>query len=582
MTLAERAPSLSQLTRRIPLKLVSPLARAAAALLALGSLAQAAFDRVITHDNRILECRKAREEGGNYRLEFEHGVITLAKDKVKAVEIQGDMSDYVPKDEDERQKLAQGYVKYKGRWMSKPAYEDELAKVAAASKARADEIAAHSDWHNGWIKETKHFVVKSNTSPELLNYYCELLETYYDLMDERFKIKLSPVLGRTKMDVHVYKSKSEFMKFAKPGSSSVMGYFNRGEKPPVLTFYHNYTEPSQTEWVALHECTHLLTYMIEPQYYPQIWLNEAVADYFGSSEITRDAKGKLHIKPGSMQADRLLTVQNAMKDGNDTKLDKLFDLSREEFDGFQYAHAWAFVYFLNEASPKYQKGFNKFFKELYTLAKGIEYQVVPVSAEFDKSGTAKQASATEIRRVVLAALGVKDLAALEKEWKTWIGAIKLEKPEELFKRAYTTVAYGRLYEVDDGKLDMEKTRANAEQALSDLDKALAGGLADARAHWARSEVLDLLRREDEARAALQAALEIDPLSGKYHWDLGQMLYGDFAGFSDEDSGLTFSSDSDRRMKKPSEEAAKHFGLATELAPDNEFYRTQFAKMMAGE
>ncbi len=563
------------------MNLLSPLARAAAALLALSSLAQAAFDRVITHDNRILECRKAREEGGNYRLEFEHGVITLAKDKVKAVEIQGDMSDYVPKDDDERQKLAQGFVKYRGRWLSKMAYQDELTKETAASKARANEIAAHSDWHNAWSKETKHFVVKSNTSPEILNYYCELLETYYDLMDERFKIKLSPMLGRTKMDVHVYKSKSEFMKFAKPGSASVMGYFNRGEKPPVLTFYHNYTEPSQTEWVALHECTHLLTYMIEPQYYPQIWLNEAVADYFGSASISRDAKGKLVIKPGSMQADRLLTVQNAMKDGNDTKLDRLFDLSKDEFDGFQYAHAWAFVYFLNESSPKYQKGFNKFFKDLYTIAKGITYDVIPVPAQFDKSGTAKQASAAEIRRVVLAALGVKDLAALEEEWKSWIGAIKLEKPEELFKRAYTTVAYGRLFEVDGDKLDIEKTKANAEQVVEDLDKALAGGVKDARAHWAKSQAFKLLGRTDDARQSLQAALEADPLSGRYHWDLGQMLYSGFAGFSDDDSGLSFTSDSDGPTKKPSEEAMRHFGLATELAPDNETYRRQFAKMMAG-
>lgn len=548
----------------------------------LASSAQAAFDRVITYDNRILECRKAREEGGNYRLEFEHGVITLAKDKVKAVEIQGDMSDYVPQNDDERQKLAQGYVKYKGRWMSKPAYEDELAKEAAASKTRADDIALHSEWHSAWTKETKHFVVKSNTSPELLNYYCELLETYYDLMDERFKIKLSPTLGRTKMDVHVYKSRSEFMKFAKPPGPTTLGYFNRGEKPPVLTFFHSYSEPAQTEWVALHECTHLLTYMIEPQYLPQIWLNEAVADYFGSSDISRDAKGKLHIKPGSMQADRLLTVQNAMKDGNDTKLDKLFDLSREEFDGFQYAHAWAFVYFLNESSPKYQKGFNKFFKDLYTLAKGIDYTVERVSADFDKSGTAKQASPSEIRRVVLAALGVKDLAVLEKEWKSWIGAIKLEKPEQLFKRAHTTIAFGRLFEVEDGKFDRDKTKANAEQALDDLDKAIAGGVTDPRAHFDRAEVLEILGRVDEARAALQAALDADPLNGRYHWEMGQKLYGQFAGFSDDESGFSFTAESDGPMKKPSEEAAKHFGLATELAPDNETYRRQYAKMMEAE
>jgi tetratricopeptide (TPR) repeat protein len=548
----------------------------ASTALATAAFEPAAFDRVITHDNRVLECKKVREEGANYRVEFEHGVLTLAKDKVKAVEVQGDMSDYVPKDDDERAKLAQGYVKYRGRWLSKPAYQDELAKEAAASKKRADDIAAHADWHSAWMKETKHFVVRSNTSPELLDYYCELLEAFYDLMDERFKIKPSPTLGRTKMDVHIYKNREEFQKFAKPGSPGVAGYFNRGEKPPVLTFFHNYEEPSMTEWVGLHECTHLLTYLIEPQYYPQIWLNEAVADYFGSSDISRDKKGKLVVKPGAMQADRLLTVQNAIKDGNDTKLDKLFELEKPDFDAFQYAHAWSFVYFLNESGPKYQKGFNKFFKDLYTLTKGINYSVVPVHPSFDKSGTAKQASPEEIKRVVLAALGVKELATLEKEWKDWIAAIELTGPDQLFKRAYMQIAYRGLIEADEnGKQDIEKTRKNAEQALADLDKALAGGCTDPRAHWARHEALDALDRDEEARAAIETAIQADPLNGKYHWDLGHLLY-----LTALRSGVGVRrEDGEFKMPKPSEEAAQCFRMAIALAPDNDGYRSYFATLM---
>lgn len=541
-----------------------------------------AGDRVITHENRILECRKARLKDGSYTLEFEHGVIVVAKDAVKAVEVQGDLSDYEPADDNEREKLAQGYVRYRGRWLSKANFEIELEKEAEASRKRAEDIAAHADWHNAWFKETKHFLVRSNTSPELLEYYCELLEAFYSLMDDRFNIKTSPTLGRTKMDVHIYKSRAEFHKFAKPGSPSVAGYFNRGEKPPVLTFFHNYAEPSMTEWVGLHECTHLLTYLIEPQYYPQIWLNEAVADYFGSSEISRDKKGKLVIVPGAMQADRLLTVQNAIKDGNDTKLEQLFELDRSQFDAFQYAHAWAFVYFLNESNPRYQKGFNKFFKDLYTLSKGIDYEVVSVPAQFDKSGTAKQASPKEIRRVVLSALGVKDAEQLEQEWKSWIAAIKLETPEQLFKRAYMTVAYRGFFVMDGDRYSRDKSRQTADQTLADLDAAIAGGLADPRAHWARYKALDFLDRNDEAKAALAKAIELDPLNGRFHWDMGQLLYSDFAGFSDEDSGFDFTFESDKPMKKPSEEAIRHFGLATELAPDNETYRSQFAKMMRGE
>ena len=43
----------------------------------------------------------------------------------------------------------------------------------------------------------------------------------------------------------------------------------------------------------------------------------------------------------------------------------------DDFDGFQYAHAWSFVYFLNTAeNGKYQKSFTKFFKGLGDAADG--------------------------------------------------------------------------------------------------------------------------------------------------------------------------------------------------------------------
>src|SRR4029079_12898681 len=145
---------------------------------------------------------------------------------------------------------------------------------------------------------------------------------------------------------------------------SVLGYFWNYDQ--TLNFYHEYSEPDQTTWVALHECTHLLTYLVDPQYESQIWVNEGVADFFGSSKVYRK-NGKLVIEPGQLQTDRILTVQQALKDEKAggpatagakvtgftgrpfTKLEDLFLLTHADFDGFQYAHAWSFVYFLNTA-----------------------------------------------------------------------------------------------------------------------------------------------------------------------------------------------------------------------------------------
>lgn len=130
------------------------------------------------------------------------------------------------------------------------------------------------------------------------------------------------------------------------------------------------------------------------------------------------------IKPGELQTDRVLTVQQAdAGEGNKTgggpgkgsgsrdkklglegrpftKLEQLFFLSRDEFDGFQYAHAWSSVYFLNNfENGKYQKAFDKFFKGLYTLEKGIP---------FEPAGRGKKVKPEDIRAYLLKKLGVKD------------------------------------------------------------------------------------------------------------------------------------------------------------------------------
>jgi len=540
--------------------------------LTLGSLAgPLAADRVITDDGRVIKPRKARPKDGGYLLEFEMGEIFVADPAhLKAVEIEGDMSDYVPQNEDERAKLAQGFVRYQGKWLSKPAYEDQLRREFEQSKARADELAEHADFHNAWQQETRHFIVRTNSSPELLEYYCSLLEAYYDLMDNRFKIKPSPSLRRTKMEVNIWKSRAEFYRAnrGKYGiSPGVAGFFHPLEGS--LNFYHDYQEPAISNWVGLHECTHLLTYLIDPQYVPQIWLNEAVADLFGSSQIERDAKGKIRIVPGELQTDRVLTVQQAIADGKDIKLADLFLIEREDFQAFQYAHAWSFVYFLNESSPERRKAFDRFFKDIYTLKKGIQTETV---MHFDKSGTGKRVPPEEVRRVVLEALGAKDVQALDREWKQFIAAIPVEGPQARFKRGWMAIIQGTIFDEDEAAM-----KAKVAAARADLDAAIEAGISDARAWWARSKLQWWEGRSEDARTDLQAAIERDPLNATYRYELGRMLVGGailiFGGMDIE------VEESDVKGYQEVPEAQEPLGLAMELAPDNPLYRRSYERFM---
>ncbi|MBK7877824.1 MAG: hypothetical protein IPJ77_19250 [Planctomycetes bacterium] len=427
-------------------RLLTQRPRSPAFALAVALAPTALADRLITKDGRVLTCKKARAEGTGYRLVFENGEILVPdKAQIASVEIEGDMSDYVPANEDEKKKLADGFVRYQGKWLSKAASSPSSSELRGrASSGRGDRRAL--GLRPGWRKRPAHFRVKSNTSPELLNYYGELLEAYYDLQDQRIGINPTPTMKRTKMQVNVYRRPRglpQARAVRQDGASpSVLGFFSPlGEN---LNFYHDYEDPAQSTWVALHECTHLLTYLIDQDYDPQIWVNEGVADYFGSSKVERDKKGKLVITPGELQTDRVLTVQQAIKEGAtstgggdpgakrskgvegqpDIKLEKLFMIPRDEFDGFQYAHAWSFVYFLNNfENGKYQKAFDKFFKGLYTLEKGIPFEAVAYATK-----TGGQTQPENIRAYLLKRLGLKDTGELEKEWRRFIAEISDRGP----------------------------------------------------------------------------------------------------------------------------------------------------------
>ena len=194
-------------------------------------------DRVVTEDGRVLEVLKAREKDGGYLFEFEHGTIFLpTRAGVKAVEVEGDMSDYVPENDDERKKLDQGYVRYRGKWISKAGYLNAKRKEHERSKAQADEMAIYATWRTRLKTETKHFFIETNTSPEILEYYADLFEAYYKLMDKRVGIKPTPTMRRTKMTVNIYKNRPEFTKMTRR-PSGVLGYFHPGEQ--TVNLFHD-------------------------------------------------------------------------------------------------------------------------------------------------------------------------------------------------------------------------------------------------------------------------------------------------------------------------------------------------------
>lgn len=517
--------------------------RRSTALLALALLAPfARADTLVTADGRVIEVLKARVEGDTYRLSFAAGEIVCPKSAVASVEIEGDMSDYQPKDDREREFLERGYVRYRDKWISKERYGQELAEQAEARRQRTAELAQHSEWHSAWELETKHFRMRSNTSPELLAFYGDLLESYWLLMDDAIGIDPTPTMKRTKMAVNVYKRHEEMKEHSGEDEigDTVLGYFSpHGQS---LNFFHDYKDPDSSVMVALHECTHLLTYLIDQDYLPQIWLNEAMADYYGMSSVVRSAKGKLELAPGQLQMDQVLTMQQAIADGKYTKLADLFLIEDEAFDGFQYANAWSFVYFLQN-TPEYAKSFNKFFKLAYTLGlKGKKAETLSAGYD-DKTGTRKKYSPADLRDALLEQLGVKDLAALEQRWIEFVKAIPIEAPQALYLRGYNRAAFGE---------------GTPQEALADLDAAIAGSFVNGRVYYARALANVRLGEWEQAVADLKKAVELDPLDSTYRAELAWVESGWF-GQGDEIVG------SDDELA----DALTQFSLAAALDPEND-------------
>ena len=506
-------------------------------------------DRIVTMDGRQIIAKKARKaEGGGYRLEFDHGVIELADDSmVKAVEIEGDMSDYVPKDDNERDKLEKGYVRYRGRWMSKRAYQTELNKEAEERREAAEEALSYTEWHDALEMESKYFNIRTNTSPELMQYYADLLDEYYRMMKQRLKFKPTPSMSGVKLWVNIYKSRAEFTEKTRM-SPGVAGFFMPQLDKSNLNFFHDYPEPAISEWVALHECTHLLTYLLDQSFKPQIWINEAVADYFGSSTIEVSKKGKITITPGKLQTDRVLTVQQALKDGEAMTLEELFHIEKVDFQAFEYAHAWSFVYFLNNGNKgKYQKGFASFFKDLYSL-RGLDY--TNQSGYGGGTGKDKVVKPEDIRDMLLKKIRVSDQDELQKQWHEYIASIPVDAPEARLKRGLRAVM---MWEFED--------------ALPDLDAAIDAGIKDPRAFAARARVHSSEGSYDKAAKDIAAALEHDPLNAQYRHDLSNYMIGL--------SPRVFYRKLDRMARKDDDltAARDQAGLAWELNPDDrEFER----------
>jgi tetratricopeptide (TPR) repeat protein len=275
--------------------------------------------------------------------------------------------------QEEKAKLDQGLVLYRGKWMPEAemyqakGYVKHLGTWISPSRLKAiqkrqqqarERIKFASDWANAWVYKTEpgHFVIKSNVSPELVKDIGLAMEQCYNELARVFGAKTNIKA----ISVEVFATQDQFIresaKAGFPMSRNVLGYFYWGSSTGIRTFYAG--TPEQTMSTLFHECTHLVINQVCDEV--PTWANEGLAVFFESA--LRDDKG---MTLETIPFGRLWHLKTMLKRG-ELSLNRLCQLQgMGQYTGEFYPQGWALIHFLLYADKgKHRRSFESFYGAL--------------------------------------------------------------------------------------------------------------------------------------------------------------------------------------------------------------------------
>jgi tetratricopeptide (TPR) repeat protein len=464
------------------------------------------LDRVRLDDGRVLSCRMEPTKEGPVRLHFATFTATVAKDRIAEVRRFADY-DSTPRNDEEKASAARGLVRFGGRWISKEAAEKAvLAEKEAARKFR-EEDDFHAKWENRWQIDTPHFHIEANIPREAVDYYANLIESFYDFFTRAFQIQLTQREKKKKLPFYLFRRRDEFRKFHDDDtggkSENLLGYFVPMAGKERLVFFDIPDDRRETVSVMFHEGTHFILHLAEPQVLVSRWIHEGCAEYFGGSKF--DGK-RFH--PGLVQDGRLLHFQDMIATDRVRPMEELMRAGNPyqegeapaEFGGEHYAQAWTLVHFLMEGKKgKYRAGFVNFLQK--HLDKKAKLTALSGSDQ-------KFVDYEESKPLLLRCLGLKDFDGLMKELKEYAMALPLQGAE-----AYARRGGDRYY-------------ARGDHAGSEEDFAVAEerGRDDPAVQFTLARVyLGIPEKSAQALLKLRRSLELDPLNADVRFFLARML-----------------------------------------------------------
>jgi hypothetical protein len=461
----------------------------AAAVLSPSVDARAAEDMLVLKDGRVFGGVKMAREGEFVVLKYLNGDVRVPDSLIEVLLMEGaPLPD--PVTEEEKAQRAKGLIQFRGKWVPIAEREKSIRKETEARRKAVEDHRKHTEWRNRYQFKTRNFEFESTQPPWQNEEYAEILEAYFKEFARVWKVSVPQKWGKLK--VCFYGSRKEFHQIGGVGGG-VLAYY-KFVTPRELNFYYDRSDPAMSVDCLLHEANHYLTDLMDEAFQYPHWVNESMAEYYGTVEW--DAAKKT-VKVGGLQHGRLAELHS------DIELKKLMTLreivASDNQDYRHYYWGWSLVHFLME-TPKYRDRFMKFFAD---LARASDVARKPMGWP----GLTVLRDGEEGLRVFLTRMNMReqDLAALEKEWMEYIArftaTVTVRGNEEAGLRAYHL---GRMH-----------------RAIRLLKPAIDGGSKRAQVHLAYAACLmqramqggDTATR-DEALKVVEGALLLEPLDAE--------------------------------------------------------------------
>jgi len=325
--------------------------------------AQAQFEKVIELNPNHTDARKKLGHI-KYKDKWQ------TPDELKAQGLEFYKGKWIPYEEAMK---VQGYVKFDELWITSKErdFAVKLNKLypwtGVIDKPGAD--SENLPWEKARVKETDHFIVKTNLSSDALNDMCFQLEYMYFIISDFLgfhESKQKSINSKEKLIVSMTKNRNEFEKIFNDllgyqPETWVQGQFctyseTTSHKDEIVIYY------SDWKGCLLHELSHYVVILVGRIYVttwpnPPIWLWEGLPVYFEFCKV--DSK---KLVANLIHQSRLTKIKNFINNNKYIALADFINLPTSKYDiEICYSEGWSLVYFLiNGKAGEYKQKFRAY------------------------------------------------------------------------------------------------------------------------------------------------------------------------------------------------------------------------------